>query len=229
MEPSSVEDGNTAADIRFCARRFASMEPSSVEDGNIRDRKGTKTGTRASMEPSSVEDGNLVPLLQGKCVIVASMEPSSVEDGNGDGRVRFPWWDAASMEPSSVEDGNFGAPGTVFHDTPQLQWSRPQLRTETSTAVCGPVCVCELQWSRPQLRTETLRVPALSFGPFLASMEPSSVEDGNKAVDGTTPSIPCPASMEPSSVEDGNLPAEYSKIIYLALLQWSRPQLRTET
>ena len=37
-----------------------------------------------------------------------------------------------------------------------LQWSRPQLRTETMPIVTQALqCLFQLQWSRPQLRTET--------------------------------------------------------------------------
>ncbi len=87
----------------------------------------------------------------------------------------------------------------------QLQWSRPQLRTETwrlwwprrSRRVL-------LQWSRPQLRTETAQAGETQASKHLASMEPSSVEDGNG----------------PNCIAPPHLPSR---------LQWSRPQLRTET
>ncbi len=35
--------------------------------------------------------------------------------------------------------------------------------------------------------------------------------------------------MEPSSVEDGNLPSTATSCAAIGSLQWSRPQLRTET
>ncbi len=60
-----------------------------------------------------------------------------------------------------------------------------------------------LQWSRPQLRTETRLMTWTTYSRLMASMEPSSVEDGNRAE----------ISMSDSSLS----------------LQWSRPQLRTET
>ena len=41
------------------------------------------------------------------------------------------------------------------HREHALQWSRPQLRTETFEWTGGPSTVTWLQWSRPQLRTET--------------------------------------------------------------------------
>ncbi len=63
-----------------------------------------------------------------------------------------------------------------------LQWSRPQLRTETSSRMNSPVSATGLQWSRPQLRTETgRRSTGDSVDRIPASMEPSSVEDGNRA------------------------------------------------
>ncbi len=82
------------------------------------------------------------------------------------------------MEPSSVEDGNL------------LEY-------------LGPIEPEELQWSRPQLRTETGSGRCADRPEAAASMEPSSVEDGNvwpywhAGASGD-------ASMEPSSVEDGN-------------------------
>ncbi len=62
----------------------------------------------------------------------------------------------ASMEPSSVEDGN------------------------PCTARISAAVTLRLQWSRPQLRTET-RSPGHGLPRHTpASMEPSSVEDGNR-------------------------------------------------
>ncbi len=61
-----------------------------------------------------------------------------------------------------------------------------------------------LQWSRPQLRTETSEFHRRSRCPCVASMEPSSVEDGNVYNSASVTASPLP-------------------------LQWSRPQLRTET
>ncbi len=83
------------------------------------------------------------------------------------------------MEPSSVEDGNADS-ATAFY-----LFAEP------------------LQWSRPQLRTETLQSPTGSTFRTLASMEPSSVEDGN-VPEGRQTAAQAGASMEPSSVEDGN-------------------------
>ncbi len=115
------------------------MEPSSVEDGNQALRQREITEKYASMEPSSVEDGNLV-YGEASCVV-----------------------SGASMEPSSVEDGN------AFFDNPQ----------------CGRIWL--LQWSRPQLRTETAQAPRSKEFGSSASMEPSSVEDGNVANGGRWP------------------------------------------
>ncbi len=84
------------------------------------------------------------------------------------------------MEPSSVEDGNLVLGGKAVEELEALQWSRPQLRTETS----------------PQL--------SISQNPVFASMEPSSVEDGNVNTAGEQLIGIVRASMEPSSVEDGN-------------------------
>ncbi len=61
------------------------------------------------------------------------------------------------MEPSSVEDGNDQPDMPDDPDDDELQWSRPQLRTETRSMIADP--------SKNRL----------------ASMEPSSVEDGNSA------------------------------------------------
>ncbi len=85
------------------------------------------------------------------------MEPSSVEDGNHGIEILNDREAAASMEPSSVEDGNPRKIGGMAETTAQLQWSRPQLRTETQLP-----------------HYDILAVP-------LASMEPSSVEDGNSS------------------------------------------------
>ena len=60
------------------------------------------------------------------------------------------------MEPSSAEDGNVQKPHGDSRTENTLQWSRPQLRTETTVA-----------------GTEQARVN-------VASMEPSSAEDGNR-------------------------------------------------
>ncbi len=83
------------------------------------------------------------------------MEPSSVEDGNRPGMEQYSHAAEASMEPSSVEDGNTDQTVLVCRLNRTLQWSRPQLRTET--------------WTRRRMLRH-------SSG---ASMEPSSVEDGN--------------------------------------------------
>ncbi len=83
------------------------------------------------------------------------MEPSSVEDGNQPISERHPVQFDASMEPSSVEDGNVKK-GHRQIDAIRLQWSRPQLRTETMQVERQQRNDCQgLQWSRPQLRTET--------------------------------------------------------------------------
>ncbi len=67
------------------------------------------------------------------------------------------------------------------------------------------VDVWSLQWSRPQLRTETsIDMRALRGASEIASMEPSSVEDGNTIMILAEETHEV-ASMEPSSVEDGNL------------------------
>ncbi len=59
------------------------------------------------------------------------------------------------MEPSSVEDGN-----PIWPRARKAVWQ-------------------SLQWSRPQLRTETRRNTRNRRRKRDASMEPSSVEDGN--------------------------------------------------
>ncbi len=113
----------------------------------------------ASMEPSSVEDGNKAGLDNPYRICKASMEPSSVEDGNPIvSRSCLPVVKRASMEPSSVEDGNKTCSSSSGHCPSRLQWSRPQLRTETCTDFDG----CKAS--------------------HLASMEPSSVEDGNQRI-----------------------------------------------
>ncbi len=131
------------------------------------------------------------------------------------------------MEPSSVEDGNPECWQDVSRYHALLQWSRPQLRTETWRFGRWPITRSKLQWSRPQLRTETRAVGGDGICSDDASMEPSSVEDGNRRkpacrVRGVR------ASMEPSSVEDGNSRPP-PVLRFTARLQWSRPQLRTET
>ncbi len=83
------------------------------------------------------------------------------------------------MEPSSVEDGNLHQLADDDQRACPLQWSRPQLRTETDIAVGAVRCHSVLQWSRPQLRTETGELVCGHMQAMPASMEPSSVEDGN--------------------------------------------------
>ena len=86
-----------------------------------------------------------------------------------------------------------------------LQWSRPQLRTETATAAGFFWQQSLLQWSRPQLRTETWRDDCQVADLWVrASMEPSSAEDGNQGLQVESPHVTEVASMEPSSAEDGN-------------------------
>ncbi len=84
------------------------------------------------------------------------------------------------MEPSSVEDGKCVG-SDIDSQRAKLQWSRPQLRTETLANPLNPLVKEMLQWSRPQLRTETSQQAAAAMEIFGASMEPSSVEDGNLA------------------------------------------------
>ncbi len=73
----------------------------------------------------------------------ASMEPSSVEDGNENGSRTVSPSLLASMEPSSVEDGNIDVtPPPALLPEP-LQWSRPQLRTET----CVKTCTVSSSWA----------------------------------------------------------------------------------
>ncbi len=110
----------------------------------------------------------------------------------------------------------------------RLQWSRPQLRTETWSVIACRCPDSELQWSRPQLRTETTPLPPWSAILQRTSMEPSSVEDGNVGDFGGI-YVQRVTSMEPSSVEDGNPPPAGPFSSMLTVLQWSRPQLRTET
>ena len=86
---------------------------------------------RASMEPSSAEDGNDVGLVTGETHAMASMEPSSAEDGNSAVDSCGVGAADASMEPSSAEDGNLTSDSGGFSSGVWLQWSRPQLRTET--------------------------------------------------------------------------------------------------
>ncbi len=60
------------------------------------------------------------------------MEPSSVEDGNETVSRMVSFFSRhASMEPSSVEDGNARSSSPLPPANRELQWSRPQLRTET--------------------------------------------------------------------------------------------------
>ena len=86
----------------------------------------------------------------------------------------------------------------------QLQWSRPQVRTETYYAPKERNKVTMLQWSRPQVRTETSRLHLQAAEGSPASMEPSSGEDGDQeqCLRSVRP-VAC-ASMEPSSGEDGD-------------------------
>ncbi len=133
-----------------------------------------------------------------------------------------------------------------------LQWSRPQLRTETRRCCMLRCRTRRLQWSRPQLRTETRRSPLRRMGAGMASMEPSSVEDGNTKLpirakgdfiwlQWSRPQL----RTETNAMADGqpdNKPLQWSRPqlrtetsrlcpapVPDSMLQWSRPQLRTET
>ena len=60
-------------------------------------------------------------------------------------------------------------------------------------------------------------------------MEPSSGEDGNLDQDQMIVTPAQTASMEPSSGEDGNIATVEVFAVDVSVLQWSRPQVRTET
>ena len=108
------------------------------------------------MEPSSAEDGDLAD----KSIRVAhgnsSMEPSSAEDGDGLDPAAVRFSQESSMEPSSAEDGD--------------------VTTSRKMRLFG---FC-LQWSRPQLRTETAAQSLTPGADTWSSMEPSSAEDGDR-------------------------------------------------
>ncbi len=155
------------------------------------------------------------------------MEPSSAEDGDISAVDRVFQLDWASMEPSSAEDGD--VPISIHCLCPsELQWSRPQQRTETSDAGLEATRqliasmepssaedgdagrwsddnrrLLRLQWSRPQQRTETPGVGPSGCGSVRASMEPSSAEDGDHTSSSGDVAL-FAASMEPSSAEDGD-------------------------
>ncbi len=106
------------------------------------------------------------------------MEPSTAEDGDHCRLSDLFAGQTASMEPSSAEDGD---PRLWNHWCLafRLQWSRPQLRTETNTITKIQPAMLMLQWSRPQLRTETCDWRSADHYEGTASMEPSSAEDGD--------------------------------------------------
>ncbi len=110
---------------------------------------------------------------------------------------------SASMEPSSAEDGNPAVTSIPTVWLVRLQWSRPQLRTETTLAVRDSRGWKMLQWSRPQLRTETW---ATAPGPVTTAL-----------LQWSRPLLRTETGYSDSSGR------QYRK------LQWSRPQLRTET
>ncbi len=206
------------------------MEPSSVEDGNFHHGFVIQHATPASMEPSSVEDGNTQAQIEAAVrANHASMEPSSVEDGNRVSQWLSVYGSDASMEPSSVEDGNENQVRNQVWSQVELQWSRPQLRTETGRFTprkLHHLPHASMEPSSVEDGNDWARM-ASSAGRF-ASMEPSSVEDGNQRLSSECGSD-CSASMEPSSVEDGNSFGCTVSSRPPNLLQWSRPQLRTET
>ncbi len=109
------------------------------------------------------------------------------------------------MEPSSVEDGNMPFIMRVSGSRRWLQWSRPQLRTETRSSGCGVApCGC-------------------------ASMEPSSVEDGNlRQRQVATQAVVVLQWSRPQLRTETSEPTK-NRGERRRALQWSRPQLRTET
>ncbi len=156
MEPSSVEDGNFI--LNNSTRHFRPLQWSrpQLRTETMAGDVITQPGLYASMEPSSVEDGNqLWQAHRGQQAAEASMEPSSVEDGN--------WVRHGDAETSTLAL-QWSRPQLRTETTAKrgvvpakylLQWSRPQLRTETRRARCNTLALDVLQWSRPQLRTET--------------------------------------------------------------------------
>ncbi len=156
------------------------------------------------------------------------MEPSSAEDGDDPASPADAAMHAgASMEPSSAEDGDLGDP-IHSHLGERLQWSRPQLRTET-----GMVRTTERAQHRASMEPSSAEdgdAPAVRLVRCrgCASMEPSSAEDGD-GNDTATLNPNIAASMEPSSAEDGDPMETEARHVCSKRLQWSRPQLRTET
>ncbi len=91
-------------------------------------------------------------------LIRASMEPSSDEDGDQKSRSgRSPeallQWSRPQMRTETTS-----ATHAQARSSPELQWSRPQMRTETEFFAAASKSVLLLQWSRPQMRTETARL-----------------------------------------------------------------------
>ncbi len=86
-----------------------------------------------------------------------------------------------------------------------------------------------LQWSRPQLRTETCRPDSQMLIWHAASMEPSSVEDGN--LFGRTQRSRQQPTLQWSRPQLRTETREdrIQRALQVLQLQWSRPQLRTET
>ncbi len=130
MEPSSAEDGDAGTDHRpdpgqlgfngAVLSRGRRPVCSSLGD----DRRRSFNGAVLSRGRRPERGGS------GLSTALASMEPSSAEDGDTTGMTSATQRQAASMEPSSAEDGDQERWAEEIEQQ-QLQWSRPQQRTET--------------------------------------------------------------------------------------------------
>ncbi len=132
-------------------------------------------------------------------IVAASMEPSSAEDGDGRDR-----------PPRRGRSAGFN--GAVLSRGRRRIGARsmlPRLRGGFNGAV--------LSEGRRQRRRLSCR------GDLMASMEPSSAEDGDLPPRSQSPQQDV-ASMEPSSAEDGDLSSHLPAVARTAWLQWSRPQ-----
>ncbi len=181
----------------------ASMEPSSAEDGDPVCQVCNDAPATASMEPSSAEDGDQnraasMPVL----VSSASMEPSSAEDGD----MNHPFNDLiparASMEPSSAEDGDKAVLNAIV-PVPSLQWSRPQQRTETGGRLLHQ-SGDEPGFNGAVLSRGRRRQSCKATAPATRSFNGAVLSRGRRPADENEEEAANVASMEPSSAEDGD-------------------------
>ncbi len=135
MEPSSAEDGDSCMTVEI-KPRGTSFNGAVLSRGRRRWREGRGSHGRCGFNGAVLSRGRRPGGLTRKARRDwASMEPSSAEDGD----LGMPHPHAGAIERFNgavLSRGRRQVEATLgITDSIQLQWSRPQQRTETSTAI----------------------------------------------------------------------------------------------